>query len=55
MRRRGGNAGWIWLIACTGIAVVLLFGFEYLGSEQPQKITEIPVTMPDTKTGSQID
>jgi len=55
MQRQRGSVRWIWLVVVVAIIVALLFGFEYLGSEQPRKITEIPVIMPDEKAGSQID
>jgi hypothetical protein len=40
-RRRG-----LWLVAIAAIMVMLLFFFEWLGSEQSQKWVESPIAVP---------
>lgn len=44
---------WLWLTLVALVLTALLFGFEYLGSEQPSTITEIPVAEPAYKAGLQ--
>jgi hypothetical protein len=46
-RRRG-----LWLFAIVAIMVVLLFFFEWLGSEQPQKWVESPIALPPEDGGA---
>jgi hypothetical protein len=41
----------LWLFAIAAIMIVLLFFFEWLGSEQPQIWVESPVAVP-SKDGS---
>ncbi len=41
-----------WLLLVAGLAVALLMWLEWLGSEQPMQVTEIPVQAPITKAGS---
>ena len=41
-----------WLLLVAGLAVALLMWLEWLGSEQPMRVTEIPVQAPITKAGS---
>jgi hypothetical protein len=41
-----------WLLLVAGLAVALLMWLEWLGSEQPMRVTEIPVQAPTTKAGS---
>jgi quinol-cytochrome oxidoreductase complex cytochrome b subunit len=45
-KSRGWPIGWILLPAILALAVIILFGLRYLGSEQPQKIVELRVTPP---------
>ena len=57
LTRRKGRNRWKLLLTAAIFVVGLLFWLEWLGSEQPQKVTEIPVAKPDSKakTGSKID
>ncbi len=41
-----------WLLLVAGLAVALLMWLEWLGSEQPMQVTEIPVQAPTTRAGS---
>ncbi len=43
----------LWLTLLALAATALLFWLEYLGSEQPLKLREIPVVEPADKTGLQ--
>jgi uncharacterized membrane protein YhiD involved in acid resistance len=43
--RRSGCG--IWTAVFVGLTILLLFFFEYLGSEQPQKWVEEPVAIPE--------
>jgi hypothetical protein len=36
----------LWLLAIVAILGALLFFFEWLGSEQPQKWVETPIDLP---------
>jgi hypothetical protein len=38
---------WMMLIAIFLLGTALLFGFEYLGSEQPQKQVDKPIPLPE--------
>lgn len=40
-----------WLLLVAGLATALLVWLEWLGSERPLQIREIPVVMPETKAG----
>jgi hypothetical protein len=53
MARRGGKKNmWAWLLPVAGLVTALLIWLEWLGSEQPMQIREIPVQAPATKAGS---
>ena len=41
-----------WMLLVALLATGLLFGLEWLGSEQPQTLKEIPVDMPANESGS---
>jgi hypothetical protein len=36
----------LWPVAVIALAILLLFFFEWLGSEQPQKWVETPIDVP---------
>jgi hypothetical protein len=42
-KSRGWPIGWIILAIILALLVAALFGFRYLGSEQPQKTVELRV------------
>lgn len=50
------RSGWqkmlIWLVLAATLAVVLVVWLEWLGSEQPMRVIEIPVQPPEAKAGS---
>jgi hypothetical protein len=53
MGRRGGKKNlWAWLLLVAGLVTALLVWLEWLGSEQPMQLREIPVQTPATKAGS---
>lgn len=53
MARRGGwKKMLIWLALAATLAVVLVIWLEWLGSEQPMRVIEIPVQPTEAKTGS---
>jgi hypothetical protein len=53
MVRRGKRRNRVaWLLLVAGLAAALLFWLEWLGSEQPMQVTEIPVQAPINKAGS---
>jgi|GWRWMinimDraft_5_1066013.scaffolds.fasta_scaffold05218_3 hypothetical protein len=43
----------LWLTLIVLALAALLFWLEYLGSEKPRTLREIPVTVPAKKAGSQ--
>lgn len=44
---------WFWLMLVALALIALLFWFEYLGSETPQTLSEVPVNEPANVAGSQ--
>ncbi|MBL0924100.1 MAG: hypothetical protein IBJ12_06480 [Sphingomonadaceae bacterium] len=53
---RGGRKKWLlWSVPVAIIAITLLLWLEWLGSERPLQIKEIPVGIPAEKAGSRID
>ncbi len=44
---------WLWLTLITLALAAMLFWLEYLGSEKPRTLREIPVIEPAKKAGSQ--
>lgn len=53
MRLRGIRKNWLLRsLLVAGMAIALLMWFEWLGSEQPMQVMEIPVKVPATKAGS---
>lgn len=53
MARRGGwKKMLIWLALAATLVVVLVVWLEWLGSEQPMRVIEIPVQPTEAKTGS---
>lgn len=55
--RRGKSAKWIYAVGAAILAIVLLFWLEWLGSEQPLKTIEVPVSQPvaKQKTGLHVE
>jgi len=47
-----GKKWLVWLLLVAGAAIALLMWLEWLGSEQPMQVIEIPVQAPATVSGS---
>ena len=52
-RGRDKKSVWLWLALVALVLTALLFWLEYLGSEQPLVLREVPVAVPANKTGLQ--
>jgi ABC-type transporter Mla subunit MlaD len=51
MRARKNKSIGLWLALVALILIALLFWLEYLGSEKPVTLKEIPVTAPADQAG----
>jgi hypothetical protein len=47
---KAGNRGYLTWVVAIVLAVGILFWLEWMGSEQPQHVIEIPITAPKDKT-----
>jgi hypothetical protein len=52
MARNRNKSILLWLMLALLVMAACLFWLEYLGSEKPQTLKEIPVTAPANRTGS---
>lgn len=53
--RRGGMVRWTYVVSAVILGAGLLFWFEWLGSERPLTITEVPVSQPAAKQETGLD
>lgn len=54
-RQQTATRRWLTWIAILVLAVALLFGLEYLGSERPLHLIEKPVSLLSEKAESTVD